>query len=661
MRHLLTLAITLVSLVMPGLRAQAQPLRVDPEVRRQGRTIARALSDTSPLQGLPGVQCSVVTYDGRVFMWHISLEPPFGVSELAEQVGIPPVDPLSVFNAWVKKVNTDIVSATARAVRDAGTDPSFNAETDVSLSISFRTSPRRSFAKRPATKEEMESLRPDYSASFTGTRRNEQSTPSRGELFRDADGPPRGGSLEYTIVPDRATWSHRETIRGTVTVRNTGETRVHVPADFQRTVAITSSDGERPRSGNAVLFTHPAPDTAPYRFLSPGEIVAARFELRADPLDNGLILPEGEWDLRIKSLVSNVACNEPIVRIAVVQEPGQWHGPRILQVVDAGSSIVLVREGFIAETLRANDLSSLGSATVESEVPIYVLPRLDITASDSGRLIAFQEQRSKVVRVESTFGERPAVDRISLPLGMPESSNGHASLTPSRFSPDEQSLHCAAPHASIKVDLSDGNETVSRTECMWGSISPDGSVIVDAPRPIVPARFREDGESFVTTMTAAIDGQILRQVEIVDAGDAADTRMGASGAYLCSDRMPVVVYLPYEAGPQRRFVTEAPATFIGESADGLLAAFEWPRRDPHHARATTAIGIYRVSTGERIATIRLWGDRPSVMLDDPARIMSFERVAVASDNESAWYLAEHAVVHDAVSGFPLQTIHLTPR
>lgn len=293
--------------------AAAQSREVDPAVRAQGSAIRKELYEAMPFRGRPDISYDIIPKDGLIFQWLVRLNPSVSIAWLAEEAGIVSDDPVVVLDAWSERLNAEIVALTTRIVQEAGTDPGFNPETDVRVLVSGRVLP----AERPKDAKPWDDSS-YYSISFTGTRRAVQLDPVTRKPIPCADGETRGGSITCVLTPDRDVWAFRQTITGSITIRNTGTTRVPVSARWEHHIRITDRAGRRIDARGLVLQADPSPTSASSIFLEPGGVLNGRFEIGTDPLHSGYDLHPGLWTLRFADQGDNYTIDTQPAEVVVV-------------------------------------------------------------------------------------------------------------------------------------------------------------------------------------------------------------------------------------------------------------------------------------------------------------------------------------------------------
>lgn len=282
----------------------------------------------------------------------------FALSRLA---GKESTDAREAIGAWAEFINRDLVPIVTEYVRESGHDPDFNPELDSLFVVD-------GYERTDGSDKRF------FRIFHTGT--NVRSPLDSKGVDPGGPGlfPGRGGEITIEIKPDHEEYEPRETITGTVTLRNTGKSRVNVGVRLRRELTVTDPAGlplrehqQNAEARQSRLFDDvdevfgrwwfiPWPFDPNARVL-PGESLEVRFQIFTDPLQDsgyqrGYELTEGDWILRAKTdEFENVVTTTQPVRIRVKAKEGVRYGPRILSMRGAGRDLLIGREDHSLELL----------------------------------------------------------------------------------------------------------------------------------------------------------------------------------------------------------------------------------------------------------------------------------------------------------------------
>lgn len=261
-------------------------------------------------EDVPG-QIAISAYDSKVASWHLSLRKDGLREYLAQQPDLPAGTLMDQLTAWARQVNTEIGRITRECFqRNKCID--FNYDLDCALWVDGRVlpekeygtdwlflefeGPRLSFVGTPEA-ELLFFLSMDDGVQTTDHRdmTDEKRAALRAECeatarevskkFPQPDPPleDNPNRMTYEIQPDKPIWALHEQITGTITLRNTGTTRLHVESRWgPSTVAMTTAAGEQPKRyfmQGCILY---GPKTSWYVYWLPGKSITSRFEIDTD-------------------------------------------------------------------------------------------------------------------------------------------------------------------------------------------------------------------------------------------------------------------------------------------------------------------------------------------------------------------------------------------
>lgn len=628
---------------------------VDEAVQKQGSEIAVKLKAWLEPQLPAKSDPWVMSEDGRIFSTILDLPSDTDLLALGKQAGSDAKEASAAMEAWATKLNREYMAKAAALVAEAKADPDFNPETDCHLLVSFRG---------PGAKGQPEG---EISYHFTGSRIGARRNFNTGKILTPAKGEPTGGEIKVVISPSRTDWSPKETITGKITITNTGKTRVYLSAWHYAAVNVTDPSGKKPESFSIMGNIDPAPNAAMYRFVKPGETLEDTFNVYTDRLHSmefGYYLADGDWLLGYGSYdLENVKLVCDPVKVHVAAKPGEYTGPRILQVHGAGGNLILAREDGSYDVLDASSGARLGSKPRDAgDGSVRSWLGWGSVFSQDGRLMAFSKDRQSPISILALYGDPPPVTSIAAPKDFEVGPGGFSAR---RFSADGKELVCVSNNGMVVIGLQDGATKRSSTlPEMWPDLSPDGShgaALEGLTMRIVGSR---GDDKYSIRLLDTGGAAASRSVEVAGHGACPSVHAGLKGVYLTDEFEDGVVYMPYTIAngekPFREIQAGGPSDFIGESPDGSLVAFSWPAWDIDGNTDPTTVGVYRVADGQRVSLIKC--DKPSaaVLLSNPPRIATLRRQVLGGSWGDSSFMEEKAEVFDAQTGQSLKKLALTP-
>lgn len=630
---MMSLACMAVSL---GPAVVAQP--TESEIRLRGPNISGEVQDWLKDELPHGAGVWVLCFDGRVYETMVMLPADTDLLALGKQAGRATTDGAQAFDSWANWLNERVLARVRELVARDKRDPDFNPELDCELSLSL---PGR----------DGEKARPQYAKSFVGSRAVSADLDTKPE----AQGEPIGGEISVVITPDRAEWNPRETIRGRVAVENKGKGRVHWSVR-DHLIEVRSPDGMRPEKFNVMGCICVSPGAAMYRYLGPGERVEFPFEVVTDrscTMAYGFFMPGGKWVLSTERLPNVKTASQP-VEIRVVAKPGEYSGPRIVEVIGFGSNIGTMCEDGSIQITDARTGEIRGSRRLGHG---WFAHDQGSAWSPDGELLAKRSGRDSPIRAYGLLDGQQRDQTFADPADA-----GSETLWPKMVSRDGKTLFCSSIGVLAEYGIAEARILkLHRFAEERIDPSPDGAHGVVARRGGTGAGGGEGKhESSLALLDLSVEPPSPREIKLPVHARA--VYAGVAGAFVTVESESAALFVPYAAeSPDRPFrlmKTGGPVRFVGESADGTTVAFSWGRGviDEPPAVATT-IGIFRVSDGERVCEIACLELTEAVLLESPLRVVTLP----VHQRDTYEWCGERATVFDAKTGKILQALDLTPR
>jgi len=483
----------------------------------------------------------------------------------------------------------------------------------------------------------------------------------RGDPQPDAVKAP--GQVTVVIKPDRPTWKYRETITGSLSITNTGDAAVELNAWWINSVNVTALDGKPAPYFSIQGSISFGPDAPTTKKISPGGIHAAKFSIYTDrmhSMKNGFYVEPGAWLLTYQTFDKpELRVHVEPIAIQVVVEPGEYAGPRIQSVLGVGGNLLVSREDGTVEIFDMDILTCIGTKRDdEFDRPWQGRHALKAISGD-GRLIATHKFRESSISIHSLYGDQPVRANFPVPADVKLGHGGFFSL---RFSADATQLICSANYLLVTLDVASGTAVhqIQMAE-MWNGTSPDGNYAVHAVPPssgsFVPGHVN-CGSLLITDHRVSANS---RAVTTDMSCDYLEFVTGVHGVYL-TDPTARAIYVPYERGDTVAFDTDQAAVFVGETADGALAAFSWPRvRNGAVLTTTSAVSVHHVCNGAPACTVSLKKPAGFALLSGPPRLVVLPRQSVGGDWGGDAWLEERGSIYDALTGRLIREFDLTPR
>jgi hypothetical protein len=471
-----------------------------------------------------------------------------------------------------------------------------------------------------------------------------------------------GGTINVVIEPDRAEWGYRETITGHLTITNTGPSRVRLDRWWLAELEVTDAGGDRPKTFHMLGFADDADGDGRYFYLAPAEVHTAQFKVftdRAHSMMHGFYLAPGSWQLRYPQHPhDNIAVSSDPAKFTVRTAPGEYTGPRIIDVRGGGPNLALVREESVVDVVDGATGAHLGTKRLAGYVQGGSWTGFRLVFSNDGRLVAYCHDRAGHITIESVFGTAPALGSISAPDALDVGLGGFSAA---RFSTDGSRLICTTNYHLATMDLVTGKpeRTIELPE-MWIEVSPNATGGAAFQERTLRTIGQRGADGCMVVMFDLADTVRTHDVIVLGRGERPRLHAAKAGVYVTDEFASSAAYLPYTSGKTREFKTDAPCDFVGESADGSIVALAWPFFDQGRNTSPTTVAVYAVATGERLATIPADQSRAAALLENPLRIVTIPRVIAGDSFGGAHWISEHGKVFNAMTGAPIKDLDLTP-
>lgn len=638
--------------IMPG-AAMAQSK--DAELKATAAKVADSLRTTANAMVPDRVEIRVRATDGRVYEWSLEIGTDVDIVTLAKEMHTSAIDRIATLDAWTDQMASKLFSLTKDEVTRASIDKDFNPECDFTLSVFHRMpapipDPTVRFKDHPDC----------YWASYTGSRRDPLRNEA-GEIIRLPSKPAVTTPIRVQIEPSRAEWQFRKTIDGRISITNKGTARIRLIADWADRIRVTDPTGNQAQAFSCLGHVEGGFIDSMFKFLAPGDTITEKFSVctdRAHTMLNGYHLAPGPWRISVADFVfKDFEVEGSPAEIVVLAEPGEYMGPRIVEAISAGHRLVLLREDGTIEAVDTTTGERLGSCRTFGADRDWLVSSKDFAVSDDGRLLACLESRWKPISLVALFGPAPARTKVYPPRDF---SLGPGGFAPSRFLPRGKTLVCCTNSNLVLVDVETGNGVPQPVPEAWVEVSPDATGAVAIKSPLVSWANVRGSDACTVAVIDLRDQKNNRDVAVKGHGERPDLHAARSYAFLTDEFESSFLQIPYANQPTREVKTGGPCDFIGESSDGTLAAFAWPRASKDKDVGPTTIGVFRSSDGEQIATIRMNEASSAVFISEPPRILTQARLRVEDGFNGSEWLSESARVFDALTGEQLQTLDLTP-
>lgn len=627
----------------------------DAELKAAAAKVADSLRSMAVAMVPDRVNVSVRAIDGRVYEWRIEIGTDVDIVALAKEVHTRASDRVGTLDAWTDRMASKLFSLTEDEVTRANIDKDFNPESDFQLSVFHRLpgpipDPPVRFKDHPDC----------YWASYTGSRRDPLRNEAN-EIIRPPSKPAVTSPIRVQIEPSRAAWQFRETINGRISITNKGTARIHLIADWPDRIRVTDPAGNHADSFDCLGHAEHGFMDSKYVYLTPGETITEEFRVftdRAHTMLDGYHLRPGPWQIGIAdSVLKGFEVEDPTAQVVVLAKPGEYLGPRIVEAISAGNMLVLVREDGTIESVDPSNCRRLGSCRPFGAEHDWLVSSKDFTVSDDGRLLACLKSRWEPVSLVALFGAAPARTKVYPPRDF---SLGPGGFAPSRFLPDGKTLVCRTNNSLVLVDVETGDGVPLPVPEMWVEASPDASGATALKGPNRRTRGNRASDTCTVAVIDLRDQKNNRDVVVKGHGESPDLHAARSCIFVTDEFESSFLQIPYASQPTREVKTGGACDLIGESSDGTIAAFAWPRASKDHDVGPTSIGVYRTSDGERLATISLDKASGAVLVSNPPRIVTQTRIRVEDGFNGGEWLSEAAQVFDALTGKILLDLDLTP-
>lgn len=625
-----------------GLTLFAQS-KVESDIRERGDQVAAAMQAEARSLLPDGVTAKTTALDGRVMSWEVSLSEDFCKEKFERSAGEAEIAQIAAMEKWVDDLSEKLLNITIDFVRSAGHDPEFSPDVDIQTTVSW-------FAFR-------ENLKEVHRASYTGSRRNEELDPETHKMTRMSSGPPAGGEIEVLITQDKANWGFREHICGSLSIRNCGRNRIHLPRARLNWVEITDSGGRETNAFARRICSDPAPNAATLVFLGGGETIRVPFEIATDPLDrihDGYVVPPGEWFLVYRGAYdSNVLLRCAPQACSVTLEDGKSAEPRILTARGLDDELILLREDNTVQLVSNRDWGRVRFLDLCAE---DAATNIDdgVVFSRRSNLVGYRQRSTSTIRVRTfpACGDPASVDGVDLGL--------NADLTPIAFSSDERSLSCEGSGKIIVVALSSGE--ILRTFDAPSSddlLCSSGDFLAVLHPQGLSVAGKDDVPGFSIRILNLTDG-VAREVPVITSGQPTAMEVHTEGHSLWissrNSNLFTRVHLP--TGLVTEFHLTQAVRIVGESTDGSLVAFASVEGHAIADANKSRCVIHDTKSGREVRSMELPGAWEFVLLSNPIEVVAMELRTSAPECGAVW-LSNSFLVLDGTTGATSRSVTIS--